>query len=349
MKPKYINLKESLIAQIRINAFPMDEPILSEAELSIKYQVSRNTVRQALKELETEGYLYRKQGKGTFIRRITSLNSHKIALLIYDSADMQHSVTMEMITGLSEVLEQNNFLLDVLASQRTFQEENISQLARNYAGFVVGSFRLDEFTLAELGKLAIPYIFVKNYLPDRHDLSVRIDFNQAGFLAAAHLIECGCRSLALIYPGRQLPISADFFDGVCSAALGSGVRIKKEHIFSTGSYVCNEVALVAEALASDIERPDGIVAASDATAGMLLDIFSQKGIRVPEQIMITGCNDTSGLAKMTNPPLTTVRLPMREAGRITAEKIISMIKGEKTESVMLTPELVIRRSTEERK
>lgn len=76
MKPKYINLKESLIAQIRINAFPMDEPILSEAELSIKYQVSRNTVRQALKELETEGYLYRKQGKGTFIRRISSVQSN---------------------------------------------------------------------------------------------------------------------------------------------------------------------------------------------------------------------------------------------------------------------------------
>lgn len=345
MKPKYLNLKESLIAQIRSEAFSQEHPISSEAELSADYQVSRNTVRQALKELESEGYLYRKQGKGTFIRRITSLNARKIALLIYDTADMRHSVTMEMITGLSEVLEENGYLLDIFASQRTFQEESITQLAGNYGGFVVSSFQLDELTLEELDKLAIPRIFVKNYLPNRHDPSVRIDFNHAGFLAASHLIECGCKSLGLVYPGRHLPIAADFFDGVCHAALEHGVRIRKEHIFATGSYVCEEVTHVAEILATDPARPDGIIAASDTTARMLLDVFTLAGIRVPEQIMITGCNDTSGLAKMTTPPLTTVRLPMREAGQITARKIMAMIRGEKEESTMLTPELVIRQST----
>ena len=57
MKPKYQTLKETLIEQIRTGAFAEEFPIPSEAELSAKYGVSRNTVRQAMKELENEGYL----------------------------------------------------------------------------------------------------------------------------------------------------------------------------------------------------------------------------------------------------------------------------------------------------
>ena len=49
--------------------------------------------------------------------------------------------------------------------------------------------------------------------------AVRIDFAKAGALAAQHLIECGCRTLGLVYPGRHIPIAAEFYDGICSAAL----------------------------------------------------------------------------------------------------------------------------------
>ncbi len=128
MKPKYQTLKETLIEQIRTGAFAEEFPIPSEAELSAKYSVSRDTVRQAMKELENEGYLYRARGKGTFIRNISSLNSRKIALLIYDSRDLCHPETMKTVSALSETLEQKGFLLDILASHRTFQEENLAKL-----------------------------------------------------------------------------------------------------------------------------------------------------------------------------------------------------------------------------
>lgn len=244
--PKYVTVKEALITRIRAGAYSEDDPLFSEAELSVAYHASRNTIRQALKELENEGYIYRARGKGTFIRTCSSVNSQKIALLIYDTAELQSSVTMKMIAGLSETLEEAGFLLDILASHRTFQKENITRLAVNYGGFVIGTSHLDALTIGELGKLAIPHIFVKNYLPHMHDTSVRVDFARAGFLAACHLIDCGCRTLGVVYPGRQIPIASDFFDGVCAAALDQGVQLRKEHIFTTGSYVCDAVTQAAE-------------------------------------------------------------------------------------------------------
>ncbi len=63
----YYQLKEILIKKIKENEWPVNTRIPTERELCELYKVSRITVRQALDELEKEGYLYRKQGRGTFV------------------------------------------------------------------------------------------------------------------------------------------------------------------------------------------------------------------------------------------------------------------------------------------
>ena len=66
--PKYYLLKKMLTERIENEEFDINEPILSERELMEQYQVSRITVRKAIDELVNEGYLYKIQGKGTYIK-----------------------------------------------------------------------------------------------------------------------------------------------------------------------------------------------------------------------------------------------------------------------------------------
>lgn len=70
--PLYHQLKEIIRAKIENGEYKTDERIPSEPEFIQTYGVSRITVRQALAELETEGYIVRKHGKGTYVaeRRI---------------------------------------------------------------------------------------------------------------------------------------------------------------------------------------------------------------------------------------------------------------------------------------
>lgn len=63
----YYQLKGIIINNIKSGVWKMNSRIPTERELCKIYSISRITVRQALKELEDEGYLYRKQGKGTFV------------------------------------------------------------------------------------------------------------------------------------------------------------------------------------------------------------------------------------------------------------------------------------------
>jgi GntR family transcriptional regulator len=63
----YYQLKNIFISYIKSGKWPVNYKIPTERELCEMFNISRITVRQALKELEDEGFMYRKQGKGTFI------------------------------------------------------------------------------------------------------------------------------------------------------------------------------------------------------------------------------------------------------------------------------------------
>jgi GntR family transcriptional regulator len=65
--PLYIQLYEEMLGNINSNRWPEGTLIPTESELCEQYGISRITVRLALDKLKTQGYLYRKQGRGTFV------------------------------------------------------------------------------------------------------------------------------------------------------------------------------------------------------------------------------------------------------------------------------------------
>lgn len=67
--PLYIQLKESIRSSIISGQLKYGDQIPTELELSEEYKISRITVRKALLELVEEGYLVKRQGKGTFVNK----------------------------------------------------------------------------------------------------------------------------------------------------------------------------------------------------------------------------------------------------------------------------------------
>ena len=343
-KYKYQNLKDYLIDKIRSGGFDGSGRLDSEPQLCERFSLSRNTIRQAIQELENEGYVYRIHGKGTFIRNATPVNSRKIALMIYDTAYMAHPVTGGLIRGIDETLSRNGYILDILASKRSFHDENLMRLAESYAGFLIGTYQLDELMLAELEKISLPHLFVKNY-PMNHDVhAARINFTHAGFLAAELLIRTGCGNLARIYSGDRIAISAEFKEGVYSAALEHGARLRRENIFIADFSDRLAVPEICAELLRHEDRPDGMICASDELAIALLAELKRHGVSVPGDISVIGCNNTEN-STLTTPPLSTVDIPVMELGRRSADLLLRMIHGETAQPELLEPSLVIRGST----
>jgi len=65
--PVYYQLKELLKSKIKDGIFKAHQRLPSEKNLVDRYNISKTTARKALSELENEGYIYRQQGRGSFV------------------------------------------------------------------------------------------------------------------------------------------------------------------------------------------------------------------------------------------------------------------------------------------
>lgn len=94
------------------------------------------------------------------------------------------------------------------------------------------------------------------------------------------------------------------------------------------------------------ERPTAVFAATDEVATGVVEAARLRGLRVPADLSVVGFDDTE-VARLLSPPLTTVRQPLREMGRVGLLTALRLAAGERLEShhVELATELVIRSST----
>jgi DNA-binding LacI/PurR family transcriptional regulator len=101
----------------------------------------------------------------------------------------------------------------------------------------------------------------------------------------------------------------------------------------------------AAALLDAPERPTAIVFTSDVLAAAGLAAARDRGIGVPEQLSLTGFDD-SPLAALASPPVTSVRVDYAEFGEAAATALLAAIAGEEPPSFRgAAPELVVRAST----
>jgi len=92
------------------------------------------------------------------------------------------------------------------------------------------------------------------------------------------------------------------------------------------------------------QQCDAVVSANDDMALGALKYLQEKGIRVPQEIALTGFDDIK-LAKIFNPPLTTVKQPLHDQAKKALEIVLAQIRGEKVPDILYLPsKAVIRQS-----
>jgi len=69
MAPKYLKIEKEIKEMIRRGIYKPGDKIYSESELKAKFGVSSTTIVKALQNLVADGYLIRRQGEGTFVRK----------------------------------------------------------------------------------------------------------------------------------------------------------------------------------------------------------------------------------------------------------------------------------------
>jgi DNA-binding GntR family transcriptional regulator len=130
-EPLYIQLKKAVQSAIHNGTFNQGDKIPTEIELSDTYNVSRITVRRAIEELVTEGYLVKQQGKGTFV------NTPKIGRKIEHIISFTAACKVNGLTSHSVITERKVVEADADTAQRLQLQQGDQVLyiqRKRYAG-----------------------------------------------------------------------------------------------------------------------------------------------------------------------------------------------------------------------
>lgn len=212
--------------------------------------------------------------------------------------------------------------------------------------FLSTSTYTDDAHLRPLRTRGVPVVLV-NRATDDEEFD-RIDWDNAGGVeaAVAHLARLGHRRIAHVHGPRNRRSTAERLAGYRHALAEHGLEYREEYL-RLGDYTAPPASWqdgVLELLSLP-SPPTAIIASDDAVAAVVMRAIQRAGLRVPADMAMIGIDDQPFSAYL-NPSLTTVRLPIPEAGAHAIELLLRRIGGEAAEPqrMVLPCTLVVRES-----
>lgn len=210
-------------------------------------------------------------------------------------------------------------------------------------GIVVGFNPSDCHEFAE--KVGKPVVFIDCGEGDYDN--VGIDDFEGGRLITEFMLKQGHRKIAF-FCDRKSPVSSSFerFRGYCSALEDYGIGYSNKDYF----YLPDDRNLRREALRNFAvhAKENGYTAVfvvSDLLANEAINTFFAEGLRVPDDISVSGFDDNL-YARLSRPQLTTIRQSVEEKANEAVKLLMQRIRGEEVlvNSFKLPVELIVRDS-----
>ncbi|MFF3607971.1 LacI family DNA-binding transcriptional regulator [Streptomyces sp. NPDC002463] len=170
--------------------------------------------------------------------------------------------------------------------------------------------------------------------------------NWAGGLAATeHLLELGHRRIATIGGRKEMLCSQARIDGYRAALERAGIEVDRD-LIRFGDFQHESGFRCAQELLALPEPPTAVFAGSDQQAMGVYEAARQGGLSIPQDLSVVGFDDLP-MCDWLSPPLTTVRQPLEEMGRVAARTLFQLLEDQPLVSprMELSTELKVRLST----
>ncbi len=311
---------------------------------------------RALRDLQSDGLVRRKAGSGTYVSSETELNPHVFGLLIPDlgEGEIFEPVCQGMArTGQSE---HQALLWGNTSPSADTKAKQAEELCRYYiANKVAGVFfapieLIDERTevnrriVSLLEAAETPIVLLDRDIceyPDRSRFDlVGLNNHRAGFRMAAHLLQTGIKRVGFVARVGSAPTVQARIAGYRDALWNAGIQPDPSWIVWGDPSDTKFVRTYVETI-----RPEGVLCATDYTAGLFMRSLSALRIEVPGKIRIAAFDDVK-YASLLPVPLTTLRQPCYAIGATAIYTMLDRIAKPElpARDILLNGELVVRQS-----
>lgn len=361
-EPKYKLIKSYIKSLIREGNVKDGQLLPSEYELMEKFNVSRHTVRQAFGELAKEGWVYKKQGKGTFARYFNTCDKKGMIGLI--TTYISDYIFPHIISGIESVMTEEGYSV-IIANTNNNKEKEAYQIKslmeQNIKGLILEPTKsaeknvnlnlLEEVLARDIKIMFINAIYTDLKSENPNVGCVIMDDVKGGFIATEYLLKIGHRKIAGIF--KRDDIQGVKREEGYRKALGNFGIIPDENMI--GRFTTENKRIFPKEFVSNLLdkrnnelKPDAIVCYNDEIAVWVIQTIKECGLSVPQDISVVGYDDSS-LATVLDIELTTVKHPKKQMGELAARHLIEMLENNSgNHRIIYEPELVIRSSCKAR-
>ncbi|WP_079083687.1 LacI family DNA-binding transcriptional regulator [Streptomyces longwoodensis] len=282
-------------------------------------------------------------------RRRSPAPSAGAALLDLVFHDLDSPWAVEILRGVEEVAHTAGVgtVVSAIHGRSGAAREWMRNLrARASDGVILVTSALEPGLQDQLRVLGVPLVVVDPTGSPGADAPTIGAANWAGGLAATeHLLSLGHRRIALIAGPSRLLCSRARHDGYRAALEAAGLSVDPALVVP-GDFRPESGFAGCTALLDLPEPPTALFAASDQMALGAIEALRRRGLRVPEDMSVVGFDDLPEV-RWSAPPLTTVRQPLADMGRLAVRTVLRLARGEHPGSprVELGTDLVVRCST----
>ena len=356
-----IQVENFILGKIESNEWPIGSKIPSERDLSMKLEVSRTTVRNAIQELTTRGMFDRKIGQGTFVcRRLGAGQSAKpsakgtFGYVICKERSLRKPISSEafyfdVFAGIEEesVRSGRHMLFSYLDERNADEVAAFRSFLDKVDGLVIEEAR-DPAFLDMIERSGVPAALLAPTATHERLDCVTMDIGAGVRKAIRFMTGLGHERIGIV----NGPLSLE----------SARVRFAawKEEMRTMGGALDESLACGGEGWSAEagyaamdalIERRHDVTAvfcANDLLAVGALSALAKRGLRVPEDVSVVGFDD-SELARHSAPSLTTMRIYSREMARSAVRRVLERIEGGALPPVRLEYpiDLIVRESCKE--
>ncbi len=241
---------------------------------------------------------------------------------------MENAIFARGLQAFQEELHQHGYTLLVASSayQPEVEDEQIRALvARGADGLLLIGYDRDPSIYAYLEQRDVPALVAWAYSADDPRPAIGFDNCASMYGLAQEVLRLGHRRIAVISGmTKGNDRAAQRLKGIRHALRDSACDVDLVSIIETPY----EIECGAEAFGQIMSRPDrptAVMCGNDVLAVGALQRARELGMRVPEDVSITGFDDIE-LARIVTPALTTVHVPHREMGRKAAIELVNMVE-----------------------
>ena len=274
-----------------------------------------------------------------------SLKLGRTQQLAYAVADIGNPVYVEMMGALEKVVASSGYRLVISTTGDASQTVDlVRSLNRGFVdGMILSPLRVTDELVAAMEAAHVPVVVVGRLPKGTPIDTVRADSRRGMELVIEHLVAEGRQRIAFLNgpqdttPGR---IRQEGF----RRAIRARPWVESIEVAAVDFTIAAGYAAAFELLRdADV---DAIVAANDLIGIGALHAADDLGVRIPEDVAVTGMDDTE-LAQVTRPSLTSVDLGAAERGRVAAELLIARLTepSRAAHTVTVAPTLRVRGSS----